>query len=401
MRPWDVARYAGGALLGHRRRTALSLLGMTVGVAAVLVLTALGEGARSYVTNAFASLGGDLLGIVPGHTETSGAIPGVVAGVPHDLTLDDARALRRALPEALLVTPLALGLDTVSAGERSREAMVLGTTPGFLEVRSLDVRTGRFLPEGDWDAGAPVVVLGTVLARELFPGDNPLGRTVRVGAFRLRIVGVMQSKGVQLGTNVDETAFVPVATVMRMFDRSSLFRIAVKLRPGSDAEACARRVASILTARHGELDVTVLTEDAVLASLTGILGALTAALAGIASVSLAVAGIGIMNVMLVSVAERTGEVGLLKALGARPRQVLLVFVTEAALLSVAGGLAGVALGEVVVHTAVALWPSIPARPPPWALAASLLVALGTGVSFGVLPARRAMRLDPVEALSRR
>ena len=401
MRALDVLRLAGGALRGHGRRTALSLTGMTVGVAAVLVLTAVGEGARTYVTDQFTAIGSDLLGVVPGRTETTGTIPGLVGGTPHDLTLDDAEAIGRALPDALYVAPMAIGNDTLSHGDRSRQSIVVGSTPDYLAIRKLSVRSGRFLPEGPWDRGSPVVVLGTKLASELFPGVNPLGERVRLGDWRLRVIGVLAPHGTQLGVNLDEAAFTPVATAMQMFDRSSLFRVAAGMRPGSDLAAAERRVLDVIAARHGELDVTVVTQDAVLGALGRIMLALTLALAGIGAISLGVAGVGIMNVMLVSVAERTSEVGLLKALGAAPRQVLALFVTEAALLSAAGGAAGVLLGGALVRLAGALWPALPVHVPPWAVAAALLVALVVGVVFGVLPARRAMRLQPVEALAGR
>lgn len=401
MSPADVLRLAGGALTGHGRRTALSLLGMTVGVAAVLVLTAVGEGARGYVRGEFAALGSDLLGIVPGRTETTGAIPGLVGGVPNDLTLADAEAIARALPDALHVAPMAVGNDSVSHGNLSRQVAILGTTPAFLDVRDLAVRSGRFLPELPWDRGSPVIVLGAKLAREIFPAQSPLGETVRVGGWRLRVIGVMESRGVQLGLDMDETAFVPVATVMQMFDRTSLFRIAVQLRPGTDLEAAERRVLDVVRQRHGEVDVTVVTQDAVLGALSSILTVLTLALAGIGAISLGVAGVGIMNVMLVSVAERTSEIGLLLALGAARRQVLALFVAEAGLLSAAGGLAGVALGHLLVRLAVWLWPVLPARTPVWAVAGALGIALGVGLLFGVLPARRAAALDPVQALAGR
>lgn len=401
MRPLDVVRLAGGALSGHGRRTALSLLGMTVGVAAVLVLTAVGEGARTYVVDQFAALGSDLIGVVPGRSETTGVLPGLVGGTPHDLTLDDARAVQRALPDALHVAPMAVGNDELAAGDRSRQVLVLGTTPAFLPVRRLELRAGRFVPDGPWDRGSPVVVLGAKLAAELFPGRNPLGERVRLGGWRLRVIGVLAPHGTQLGLDLDEVAFAPVATVMQMFDRSSLFRIAVGMRPGADLAATGRRIEEVIAARHGELDVTVVTQDAVLGALGRILLALSLALSGIGAISLGVAGVGIMNVMLVSVSERTAEVGLLKALGAAPRQVLALFVTEAALLSSAGGAAGVALGLAVVRVARAVWPALPLHAPTWAVVASLGVALVVGVLFGVLPARRAMRLAPVEALAGR
>ncbi|HZL99653.1 MAG TPA: ABC transporter permease, partial [Planctomycetota bacterium] len=364
----DLLSMAGVALWRHRRRSGLSLLGMSIGIAAVLVLTALGEGARLYIEGQFETLGSRLVGVIPGRTETSGNLPGAYGGVPNDLTLDDALALRRALPGAEHVAPLVVGTDDVSHGQRSRQVLVVGTVPAFRAIRNLRLAAGQFLPESGWDRGDSVVVLGSKAARELFPGRSPLGEVVRVAGWRMRVIGVIEPRGVQLGIDLDETAFVPVASGLQMFNRSSLFRILVGMRPTADLSLAAETVRAVLAARHGEDDVTVMTEDAVLESLSSILGTLTLVLAGIAAISLAVAGIGIMNVMLVSVSERTREVGLLKAIGAAPRQILSLFLAEAAVLSAAGGLLGLALGWGAVAGLVAWYPAFPARPPAWAVA---------------------------------
>jgi putative ABC transport system permease protein len=246
-----------------------------------------------------------------------------------------------------------------------------------------------------------VVVLGAKLARELFLAAEPVGQLVRIGSWRMRVIGVLAPRGEQLGMDLDDLAIVPVATGMRMFDRRSLFRLTVQVR-GTAALAPAReKVIRLLAQRHGEEDVTVLTQDAVVATFSQILGALTLAVGAIAAISLAVAGIGIMNVMLVSVAERTREVGLLRAVGVGRRQVLAVFLTEAALLSAAGGLLGLGVGWLAVRLMVGLYPTLPASPPLWAVFASFGLALCDGILFGLLPARRAARLDPVSALASR
>jgi len=397
----DVAAMAALALWRHRRRSGLSLLGMAIGIAAVLVLTALGQGARRYVEDQFEELGSRLVAVLPGHTETSGNLPGAYGGVPNDLTLDDARAVQRALPGAERVAPLVLGSDDVAHGDLRRQVLVVGTVADFRPLRNLKLATGQFLPEMPWDRGDSVVVLGSKVARELFPGQSALGEVVRVAGWRMRVIGVTEPRGVQLGIDLDETAFIPVASGLQMFNRSSLFRILLGLRASADLALASETVRSVLRTRHGEDDVTVITEDAVLASLSSILGTLTLVLAGIAAISLAVAGIGIMNVMLVSVSERKREVGLLKAIGAAPGQILSLFVTEAALLSAAGGLLGLLLGWAAVAALVASYPAFPAAPPAWAVAGAGLVSLVTGVVFGVLPARRAMKLEAVAALSGR
>jgi len=400
MKPADLLHFATRALRAHRVRTAMSLLGVAIGVAAVIALTALGEGARRYVIGQFASIGTNLLIVLPGKTETTGGMPGF-GGVPNDLTLADAEAIVRSITEIDKGAPVTIGTETVAHGERRRQVAVVGTTHELLEVRRLSLAQGQFLPPLEWDRGSPVAVLGKTLALELFPGQSPLGQVVRIGDWRMRVTGVLAPRGQQLGVDMDDVVIVPVATAMRMLNRSSLFRVLLQVRGHADIDRAQEKVVRLLTERHGEEDVTCITQDAVLSAFESILGALTMALGGIAAISLAVAGLGIMNVMLVSVSERTTEVGLLKALGAGRRQILALFLAEAIILSTAGGLVGLALGWGAVQALVALFPALPATPPPWAVLAALALSVTVGAVFGVLPARRATRLDPVTALAGR
>ena len=398
MTPTDTLVFAWRALSRHLLRSGLSLLGVAVGVTAVVLLTALGEGARRYVVDQFASIGSNLLIVVPGKVETTGSVPGV-GGAPNDLTLDDAEALARTVPGVRDIAPVAAGTESVSRGERSRKVALIGTTAAFLDVRRLELASGRFLPADDLGRGSPLAVLGSTVADELFPGGrSPLGKVIRIGEWRFRVIGVLGSKGTQLGVDLDEVVIVPVATAMRMLDRTSLFRVLVSMAPGADLDAAQERVIAVLAERHDEEDVTVLTQDSVVGAISGILEALNLAVAAIAAISLAVAGIGILNVMLVSVAERTAEVGLLKALGAGRRQILAVFLVEAALLSVTGGLAGLGAGYGLAGALARLFPALPASPPPWAVVSAMVLAAVVGITFGLLPARRAAGLDPVEAL---
>ena len=396
----DLLLFAARALRGHRLRSGLSLLGVAIGVAAVIALTALGEGARRYVVSQFSQIGTNLLIVLPGRTETSGGMPGF-GGVPNDLTLADAEAVVRAVPEIDRAAPLVMGSETVAWGERKRQVALVGGTHEMLEVRRLAMAHGRFLPETPWDRGAAVAVLGQTLARELFPGTDPVGAVVRIGDWRMRVVGVLAPRGMQLGIDMDDVAVVPVATAMKMLNRRSLFRLLLQVRGHADIDRAREQVRRLLVERHGEEDVTVIAQDAVLAAFSSILGALTMALGGIAAISLAVAGVGIMNVMLVAVSERTREIGLLLALGAGRRQILAAFLAEAVLLSTAGGLLGLAAGWGAVRALVALFPALPAAPPAWAVAAALALSVAVGALFGMLPARRATRLDPVAALAGR
>ncbi len=401
MRGGDLLAFAAGALRGHRLRTSLSLLGVAIGVAAVLLLTSLGEGARRYVTGEFALLGSNLVIVLPGKAETTGVVP-VSGGVPNDLTLEDVEALRRRVSSLAAVAPLSVGGLTARSGERNRDLTVAGVTAEWREIRRLSLREGTFLPPGDPARAPRVCVIGAKVAAELFPGRSPLGEWLRLGQERFRVTGVLAPRGVSLGLDLDEVALVPIAHHLRMFDRRSVFRILCEARSARDVDGARRAIRAVLADRHGgEEDVTVLTQDAVMKTFGKLFGILTAALAGIAAISLTVAGVGIMNVMLVSVSERTREVGLLKALGASRGQVLRAFLVEAALLSTSGGVLGLFVGWGGTVLMRGLFPGFPVEAPAWAVAAALAVSVSVGLVFGVLPARRAARLEPIVALSRR
>ncbi len=402
MRSADVAAFAWRSLSGYRLRTLLMLAAMSMGVGAVVVLTSLGEGARRYVRNKFNSLGSNLIAVFPGRAETAGGVPGAVLGrTPRDLTLDDALALER-IRAVRRVAPLTVGSAEVAWEDRSREVPVLGSTVELLEIRHLTVAQGRFLPPGDPRQPVSVCVIGWKVRQELFGTRSPLGEWVRIGDRRFRVIGVLERQGQSLGLDIDEIVVLPVASAQAVFDLPSLLRILVEVREREDVQAARREVLRILRDRHeGEEDITVVTQDAVLATFDRILLALTLALGAIASISLAVAGILIMNVMLIAVSQRTTEIGLLKAVGASPEQIRLLFFAEAAVLSVIGALVGAALGEVGSFAIRQVYPELPAYAPGWAVAAALGTAVASGVLFSLLPARRAARLDAALALARR
>ena len=402
MRLADTLRFARDAATGYPVRTALSVLAMAIGVAAVDVLTALGDGARRYVVNEFSSLGTNLVIVLPGRSQTGGFNPGnAITSTPRDLTIDDAQALLRA-SAVRRVAPLTVGTSEISYGGKLREVMVAGTTAQFIDVRNLKLAQGRFLPEGDWRRGASVVVIGAKIRNELFGTQSALGQLVRVGDRRFRVIGVMASTGQGLGMNTDELVIVPVALAQAMFNSNTLFRILVEANSREAIATAKSQTAEIIKIRHeNEEDVTVITQDAVLATFDKLLGTLTLAVAGIAAISLAVAGILVMNVMLVSVTQRTAEIGLLKALGATGRTIRTAFLTEAAMLSLAGAVLGFVLGHAGAAVIRQLYPAFPAFPPDWAVLAGLGTALLTGILFGVLPARQAARLDPVQSLAKR
>ena len=402
MRLADTLRFARDAATGYPLRTALSVLAMSIGVAAVVILTALGDGARRYVVGQFSSIGTNLVIVLPGRSGTGGFNPAnAITTTPRDLTVDDAAALRRA-PAVSRLAPLAVGTSEISFGGKLREVMVAGSTAEFIPIRNFELAQGSGLPEEDWNRGSPVAVVGAKIREELFGSEPAVGQLIRVGDRRLRVVGVLSSRGQGLGMNTDELVIVPVSLAQALFNSNTLFRILVEARSREAIPEAKEQVMEILKQRHrGEEDVTVITQDAVLATFDKLLGALTLGVAGIAAISLAVAGILVMNVMLVAVTQRTGEIGLLKALGATARTIRLAFLAEAAMLSAVGAVVGYLLGQLGAFALRQAFPVFPAYPPDWAVIAGLSTALVTGLLFGVMPARRAARLDPVQALMKR
>lgn len=402
MRAADLVQFAWRVVGGYRTRTALILLAMGIGVAAVIAVSSIGEGARLYIVNQFGSLGTHLVIVLPGRSETAGAMPGVLIGrTPRDLTIDDALALKRSAAVRRLA-PLIVGAGDIRAGALSREAPVLGSTAELMDIRHMALSQGSFLPQGDPRLSQPVCVIGAKLASELFGARPALGEWLRIGEWRFRIVGILAAQGESLGFNTDEIVIVPLAAAQALFDTESLFRILVEAKSREDIAIAKADVEEILRQRHeGKRDVTVITQDAVLATFDRILRALTLAVGGLAAISLAVAGILIMNVMLIAVTQRRSEIGLLRALGATGRQIRLAFFTEAVLLALGGAGFGVAVGKLGQLAIAQLYPNIPFTPPWWALIAAPATAIVTSVVFSVLPARRAARLDPVQALSKR
>lgn len=400
MRVADTFRLSGSALLRYPMRTGMLLLATAIGVAAVIILTALGEGARRFVSGEFASLGTHLVIVIPGRSETTGAGPALLAGeTPRDLTLADAMALKRSTAVAK-VAPVVLGSASASWGGLEREVPVLGSTTALLEVRHWRMKEGKFIPDTDPSRAASVAVIGGKVRDEIFGKAKAVGKWLRLGDRRFRVIGVLATEGRAIGLDVQELVVIPVASAQALFNSPSLFRVIVSARSRDAMSRATEDIRTIITQRHrGEEDVTVITQDAILQTFDTIFGALTMTLAGIASISLVVAGVLIMNVMLVAVAQRTAEIGLLKALGGSAQQITRLFLAEAALLSLFGGLIGLGLGKAGVWLIQSVYPSFPAGAPYWAVTAALGIAVSSGLIFGILPAKRAARLDPVDALA--
>jgi putative ABC transport system permease protein len=397
MRAWDVAALGVESLTLHRLRTGLSVLAVAIGACAVLLLTGLGEAAKRYVVDQFAAMGTNLVMVAPGRTETAG-VSAAIGSATRDLTLEDAETVARRAPAVRAVAPVALGSGAIERGDLSRDVYVVGTTSVYGEIRGLAVSTGMFLPSSDARRGEHVAVIGSKLKRELFGDADAVGEDVRISRARFRVIGVLAPKGQAMGIDLDEMVLIPARSGLQLFNQSCLHRLVVQARDAGSIAAALEQTRAILTDRHRDEDFTLITQDAMLRSFRAIIDALTYALAGIAGISLAVAAIGIMNVMLVSVSERVPEIGLLKALGARRRAVAALFFTEAVMISAAGALLGIALGLLGARLAQVLWPALPIRPGAGWMALVFALALAVGAGFGAAPANRAASLPAAEAL---
>ena len=398
----DILTLTLRTLISARTRTGLMLLAMAIGVASVVVLTSLGEGARRFITDEFASLGTNLLIVLPGRSETSGGTAAMLmSDTTRDLTLGDARALLRS-SHIRRLTPVNIGTSQLSWRGREREVPVFGASHELLDIRHWKMAQGQFLPPLEFEQASPICVVGTKLRSELFGNHNAIGEWVRLGDRRCRIIGVLATEGRAIGIDVEEVVVIPVASAQALFNEPSLYRIIIEATNRDAIKRASTFVKRTIRERHqGEEDITLITQDAVLTTFDKIFRSLTYTVAGIAAISLAIAGILIMNVMLVAVSQRTAEIGILKTLGASQRQIVLLFLSEAALLSLAGALFGLLLGQGGSWLIGYFFPAITMGAPLWAVAAAIGVALVTGLLFGAMPARRAAKLDPVLALAHR
>ena len=396
MRYADFLRFILASLTAHRLRTFLTALGIAVGIAAVILLTSIGEGLHRFVIAEFTQFGANLIGVTPGRTQTHGASIGSINTV-RPLTVEDAIALRRA-PHVRVTNPLVQGNAEVDYAGKSRRVTLYGVGHYFIEALSMRVATGDFLPDDDPRAARALAVLGARVARELFGAENPLGARIRIGGERYRVVGMLESKGQVLGFDLDDTVYIPVSRALDMFNRESLMEIEVTYEPTAPLAEVEEGIKRVLIARHGAEDFTVTPQQKMLEVFGTVLDAITFAVAAIGGISLLVGGVGILTILTIAVAERTSEIGLLRAVGATQRRVMLLFLGEAALLAAIGGVAGLFLGWIVALALAVALPALPVHTP-WSYALlAELVAVVVGLAAGVLPARRAARLDPLEAL---
>jgi len=396
MRTRDFLSMTATSLLAHRMRSFLTALGIAVGIAAVVLLTSIGEGLHQFVLAEFTQFGTTLVGINPGKATTSGTSMGVF-GTERPLTIEDSEALKR-LPFAQAVVPVVQGNAEVEAGNLRRRTTIYGTGAEMPEAFSMKVKSGRFLPADDPTAPRAFAVLGSKLRQELFRDRNPLGQRITISGNRFLVIGVMESRGSVLGFDLDDTVYIPAARALSLFNNETLFEIDVMYDEATPVTRVVKGIRDTLAARHGKDDVTITTQQQMLDVLGSVLNVLTFAVAAIGAISLLVGAIGIVTIMTIAINERTNEIGLLRALGARQSQVLGLFLGEAIVLATVGGLSGLILGAglaALLHLAL---PALPVHTPLIYVALAEATAVVIGLAAGVIPARRAALLDPVEAL---
>jgi len=392
----EFVRLTSGSFLAYRARSALTTLGIAIGIAAVVLLTSIGAGIQQFVLAQFTQFGTHLIAINPGKTMTTGGPIGVF-GTTRPLTIDDAEALRRS-PYIDGIVSAVQGNAEVKAGKKSRRTTVYGVDAGFPKVFSMLISSGKFLPADDPRAARAFAVLGYKAKQELFGDANALGERIRVGGDRYRVIGVMESKGQVLGVDLDDSVYIPTGRALDLFNREGLMEIDTLYRRDSDVDEVLKDIKRILIARHGREDFTITTQQQMLDVLGSVLNVLTFAVAALGSISLIVGGVGIFTIMTIAVSERTGEIGLFRAIGATRRQIVMLFLGEAIILAAAGGVMGLVLGIAGAQLLHAAVPALPVHTPWSYVMMAEALAISIGLIAGVWPARRAAMLNPVEAL---
>ncbi|MBF2072161.1 MAG: ABC transporter permease [Synechococcales cyanobacterium C42_A2020_086] len=398
----ESVKMAVKTLTANKLRSTLTMLGIIIGNASVITMVGVGQGAQRYASEQFESLGPNVLFIIPGSEEAQNR----TLDLPRTLTLEDAKAIASQVPTVNAVAPQLQTQQPITYRNRRSSSLVLGTTPDFLTVRDFAVERGRFFSELDVQRRTQVVALGADVARKFFGESDPIGQQIRIRNLSFQVIGVMESKGAFLGNNQDDAVYIPITTMSsRITGNTSPYGtevtfISVNARNEASVNAAQFQITNLLRLRHKvttEDDFTVRTQKDALEIVGNVTNALTLMLAAIAGISLFVGGIGIMNIMLVSVRERTHEIGLRKAIGASQQDILVQFMIEAIILSAIGGVIGTGIGTAGVALVAATTP-LKAGVSTTAILVAVGVSGGIGLFFGVFPARQAAKLDPIVAL---
>ena len=392
----DFIRLTTGTLRSHRLRTSLAILGIAVGVAAVILLTSIGHGLREFVLFQFTKFGSNIIVVMPGRVYTSGITIGVF-GTVRPLTIDDAIAVRRA-PHVLLTHPTTDGNAEIRYQGRRRRVIVYGFSPDWQKIWHFKMSAGSFLPYDDLNSPRPLAILGATAKKELFGAENPVGKRIEISGSRFTVIGVVEPNGRLLGIDIDDSITIPTARALELFNRQGLTGMHVMHDPKIAQDDVLPGIRRVIEMRHGRNDVTFITQDEMVRVLGSVLGVLTFAVGALGSISLVVGGVGILTIMMIAVKERTAEIGLLRALGGRRGEILSLFLGEAAMLAALGGAAGLALGVGIARLLTVFVPALPVSTPWWFALLAEGMALAVGLAAGILPARHAAQMQPVEAL---
>ncbi len=396
MELWDILKFTQQAVLFHRLRSALTSLGIAIGVAAVVMLTSMGEGLNHFMIDQFSQFGTNNLRIAPGKPETLGLGAGML-NTQRPLTIEDAEALRY-LPHVLATIPNRAGVSELEANDRIKTSMVFGTGQDMADVLALELAEGQFLPPDDTRAPRPLAVIGDTLQRELYGSKSALGDRIRIGGSRFRVIGVLAPKGDVLGVNIDETVLIPAARALELYNVNGLMEIMIRYDISAPVSEVVASIKRLLIARHGVEDFNITTQQQMQDVLGSVLDVLTVAVAALGSISLFVGGVGIFTIMTIAVRERTREIGLLRSIGSTRLQIRQLFLSESIVLAAMGGIAGLLLGVGVVLLISQTLPNLPVRLSLPYIVAAEMVAMLVGLLAGVVPASHAARLDPLEAL---
>jgi putative ABC transport system permease protein len=392
----DAVKFTLRSITAHRLRSGLTGLGIAIGITAVVLLTSIGEGIRHFVLTEFTQFGTHLIAINPGKTVTHGTPIGTIATV-RPLSIADATALA-TLSQVRAVVPVVQGNAEAEYNGKRRRTNIYGVGPDMPTVFRFTVGSGRFLPADNPQAPRAFAVLGSKVRSELFGTDNPLGQRIRIANSRFMVIGTMEHKGQVLGFDMDEAVYIPAGKALELFNRESLMEIDVLYSEGAETSEISAGIRRILNARHGSEDYTITTQEQMLDTLGSVLDVLTFAVGALGGISLLVGGVGILTIMTITVSERTAEIGLLRALGARRIHILGLFLSEAIILSSLGGAVGLILGTGGGQLLHLLVPALPVHTSWFYVMLAEGLAAAIGLLAGVMPARHAAQLDPVEAL---
>jgi len=398
MRLADHWLFSYQALVRHRLRSLMILIAIAMGVSSVLLLTSIGEGARLFIEQEFSALGTKMLIVLPGKKETTGGSPPIYGTSPRDLTIEDAQALKH-ISTISHVAPIIAGTASVSNQAISRDIIIIGTNNDMFSVRNLKLQQGKMLPKISETRASQVCILGAKLAKELFKNNSALGKWLRIGEYRYRVIGLLEQRGESLGLDLRDMAIIPVRSAQMLFNSPALYRILLQLKQTEFEDKTIIRVNNIIAKRHdGEADITLVSQDSMVSAFNKILIGVTASIGAIAAISLVVAGILIMNVSYIAVSQRREEIGLLKSLGASAKEVHRIFIISSVVLTSFGTLSGLLFSYSVVFIFQYNFPDIPIAIPWWSTLAAIIMAFVLAILFSWLPANKAASTDPILAL---